>query len=170
LDVTLTKEAGRAAALLKATNRHVVFAESCTAGLVSSQLASFPGISQFHCGSLVTYRNRSKQDWLFVPAELLDDPGPVSDVVACAMATGALRRTHEADMAISVTGHLGPNAPAGFDGIIFIGVAMRRSTTSKRPPYASRHRLITTTRHQRQREAARLVLTTLCDVLEAADA
>lgn len=162
----LAVEARRAAELLKRTSQRVVFAESCTAGLVSAQLASVAGISEFHCGSLVTYRNRSKQDWLSVPATLLADPGPVSEIVAGSMAEGALQRTREAGIAVSVTGHLGPDAPPRLDGLVFIGAAIRTATSVEPRTSVTRHRLKTSTRYQRQREAACLVFHELCRVLE----
>ncbi len=164
----LAQEARCVARLLKTSHQRVVFAESCTAGLVSAQLATVSGISDVHCGSFVTYRNQSKRDWLLVPAGLLRDPGPVSEIVAIKMADGALTRTREADIAVSITGHLGPNAPRRHDGVVFIGVAIRTSASSKpKIEEVSRHRLKTTTRHERQREAAGLVFATLSRVLES---
>ncbi|HET6424444.1 MAG TPA: CinA family protein [Planctomycetaceae bacterium] len=103
----------------------IVFAESCTAGLASATLARIPGISEQHCGSAVVYRLDTKHEWLGVSRGLLEDPGPVSKEVAEAMATGVLKKTPEADIAAAITGHLGPNAPAGQDGLIWMAVASR---------------------------------------------
>src|SRR5262245_51227238 len=94
---------------LQHLNRKVVFGESCTAGLVSAMLARVPGISNHLCGSAVTYRSETKAAWLKISKRLLESPGPVSDRVAREMAQQVLRRTPEADLAISITGHLGPN-------------------------------------------------------------
>ena len=87
----LMAAAQRLAAALRETNCRVVFAESCTAGLIPATLAAFPGISEYLCGSKVVYRNLSKQDWLGVSEQDLLDPGPVSETVAQQMAQGALR-------------------------------------------------------------------------------
>ena len=163
----LANDARLVARLLKTLQRRVVFAESCTAGLVSAQLAAVPGISEYHCGSLVTYRNRSKQDWLSVPGKSLDDPGPVSAVVASAMASGALKRTREADVAVSVTGHLGPHAPQKLDGLIFIAVAIKTTGTRQPRIAVKRFRLQTPTRYSRSREAAHLVFSELAAALES---
>jgi PncC family amidohydrolase len=165
----LAEKAGRVAQLLKSSDQRVVFAESCTAGLVSAQLGTVPGISDVHCGSFVTYRNRSKQDWLSVPAGLLRDPGPVSEIVANNMAVGALKETPEAEIAVSVTGHLGPNAPKRQDGLVYIGVAIRASDASKPSIAVSRHRLKSPTRYERQREAAGLVFDALSSLLLKGD-
>ncbi len=113
--------------LLKRTNTRIVFAESCTAGLVSATLGRVPGISEFHCGSAVVYRLDTKTRWLGISEAMLSDPGPVSDEVAKAMALGVLERTPEANLAASITGHLGPNAPADQDGLVYIGIARRTS-------------------------------------------
>ncbi len=115
----------RIAALLKQQNLKVVFAESCTGGLVAGALTQVPGISDHHCGGVVVYRNATKRAYLGIPARLLKDPGPVSEVVAREMAARVLGLTPEADIAASVTGHLGPGAPPELDGVVFIAVALR---------------------------------------------
>ena len=66
--------------------------------------------------------------WLGIPEAMLQNPGPVSREVACAMATGVLERTPEADYSVAITGHLGPNAPAEQDGLIWIAAAHRTSS------------------------------------------
>jgi len=115
---------------LESLNCRIVFAESCTAGLVSATLSRIPGISAWHCGSAVTYRNDSKHQWLGIPIEWLEPPGPgpVSEPVARAMALGVLEMTPEAHLSVSVTGHLGPHAPADQDGLVWIAVARRDFT------------------------------------------
>jgi PncC family amidohydrolase len=150
--------------VLRQNRRKVVFAESCTGGLVSATLARIPGVSEWHCGSAVVYRLNTKHQWLGVPEALLDDPGPVSREVAEAMATGVLSRTPEADIAAAVTGHLGPHAPTEQDGLIWIAIALRESSGDPFVASANSHRLPDTSepgltiRESRQRLAARLVL------------
>jgi nicotinamide-nucleotide amidase len=119
------------AIVLRVQRSRIVFAESCTAGLVSATLARIAGVSEWHCGSAVVYRLDTKHRWLGVSEAMLQDPGPVSREVACAMATGVLERTPEANYAASITGHLGPDAPAQQDGLIWIAVAKRESSGSR---------------------------------------
>lgn len=110
----------------------IVFAESCTAGLVSATLATVPGISQWLCGSAVTYQEATKISWLGVHPQDLENFTAVSEQIAHSMAVSALRITPNADIAVAVTGHLGPNAPAELDAVIFIGTAVRtRASISK---------------------------------------
>ena len=114
---------------LAAKELRVVFAESCTAGLISASLAAVPGISAWLCGSQVTYREATKSQWLGVTSGQLERHTAVSEVVASQMVVGALNSTPEADLALSITGHFGPNAPPHQDGVVFIGIAHRSPAT-----------------------------------------
>ncbi len=115
--------------LLKRQDRKLVCAESCTAGLVAATLAGVPGASKQLCGSAVVYRNEAKIQWLGVSREILDDPayGDVCSETAIQMARGALLNTSVAAVAASVTGHLGPGAPNGLDGVVYVGWAERNT-------------------------------------------
>ena len=117
--------ARRVASLLEVNDCKIVFAESCTAGLVSAVLGRIPGISRFHCGSAVVYQLDTKTSWLGISPLTLSDPGAVSEPVAVLMATEVLARTPAAGIAVSITGHLGPHAPSDQDGLIFIAIAHR---------------------------------------------
>jgi nicotinamide-nucleotide amidase len=142
----------RIAALLKQQNLKVVFAESCTGGLVAGSLTQVPGISDYHCGGVVVYRNGTKRAYLGISAGLLKNPGPVSEVVAREMATRVLDLTPEANISAAVTGHLGPGAPAELDGVVYIAIA-RRQTGNKQQ---KRRREVTIVRYQCQSSTQRL--------------
>jgi nicotinamide-nucleotide amidase len=161
------------ASLLAKPEEKVVFAESCTAGLVAAALARVPGISQSLCGSLVTYREASKIAWLGVEPQLLSAHTAVSAQVTAAMARGALNRTVEAKWAIAVTGHLGPGAPTDLDGQIFVAVARRLPPGETGDPEGtpavvvleSQRRLTAEGRSDRQQQAAQWVLESLGNIL-----
>jgi len=111
--------------LLREQDIKVVLAESCTAGVAAAALGEVPGISQYFCGSAVAYREQTKEAWLAVAGKDLQQYSAVSEPVAAQMAKGVLAATPEADFAASITGHLGPDAPRGFDGKVFLGTAWR---------------------------------------------
>ena len=75
--MTIVSAARRVARLLRELDCKVVFAESCTGGLVSGALTRFAGISNYHCGGVVVYRNESKIAFLDIPRKLLDKVGTV---------------------------------------------------------------------------------------------
>ncbi len=159
--------ARRVSRLLDRLRLRVVFAESCTAGLVSATLAQVAGISQWLCGSAVTYREATKVAWLGVDRNDLDRYSAVSESVARQMAAGALRRTPEAAVAAAVTGHLGPDAPEELDGVVYVGLAQRRDADRSEVTQVRRITLNSTERVARQREAAACVLLELETALTA---
>ncbi|MCA9019339.1 MAG: nicotinamide-nucleotide amidohydrolase family protein [Planctomycetaceae bacterium] len=104
-------------------DQKLVLAESCTGGLVATLMTSLPGISEYFCGSAVVYRWDTKMKWLGVQQKTLDQYTDVSIETAREMALGVLHQTPEATLSASITGHLGPDAPAHQDGIVCIGLA-----------------------------------------------
>jgi len=176
MDDLLRKSAEELAGALRASSSpcRLVLAESCTGGLISMVLTAIPGISESFCGSAVTYRNETKACWLGVSREQLADPaiGPVSEETADQMCRGVLQQTPEATLAAAVTGHLGPNAPADLDGVIYIGVAFRHDPKTR----VQQYRLQSSSefqsgtgalvREQRRNEAALLVLQSLLRVMQ----
>jgi PncC family amidohydrolase len=157
----MLRSARRLAKLLAESNHKVVFAESCTAGLVSQSLSRIPGISDWHCGGMVTYRNGTKAAYLGIDPTILKKPGPVSELVARLMAEGVLERTPEATVAASVTGHLGPNAPEKLDGVVYVAVTLRGGATQVRKLILPKDR----DRAARQRLAAEAVLKEVAEYL-----
>ena len=113
--------------LLRLSNRRLVLAESCTGGLVSAWFASIPGVSEVFCGSMVVYRNDSKTQWLGLDPQMLADPavGPVSPQASECLVKQILEKTPEADIALGITGHLGPNAPEHLDRHVFLACLLR---------------------------------------------
>ena len=103
--LSLAKEVLTAA---KSRNKRIVTAESCTGGLLTGCLTAMAGSSQvIDCG-FITYSNESKIQLLGVPSDAIKDLGAVSDVVASAMAEGALAQAN-ANIAVSITGIAGPD-------------------------------------------------------------
>jgi len=114
------------ARLLRKEKERIVFAESCTGGLLAATFTEIPGVSDLFCGSHVVYRDGSKMEWLGVKASVLKRHTAVSAEVAEEMVRGALARTPEATIAASVTGYLGPKGD--HVGKVFISVLKRGST------------------------------------------
>jgi nicotinamide-nucleotide amidase len=85
----------------------LVTAESCTGGLVSAACTELSGSSEWLDRGFVTYSNAAKTEMLGVPAAMIEAHGAVSELVARAMAEGALRHS-AAQVALSITGVAGP--------------------------------------------------------------
>lgn len=94
--------------VLRAKKWTLALAESCTGGLLSSQITKRAGVSDFYLGGIVSYANSIKEMILKVPASTLIQHGAVSEQTARAMAHGA-RESLAASCAIAITGVAGPS-------------------------------------------------------------
>lgn len=119
--------------LLLQQNATLSLAESCTGGLMASQLVALPGSSTYLHQSLVTYCNASKQALLNVPATTIEQYGAVSIETAEAMASGA-RLILDSDYALSTSGIAGPDG--GSDdkpvGTVTVALASKSHCWSQR--------------------------------------
>lgn len=95
------------AAALQARGWMLATAESCTGGLIAAACTELPGSSVWFERGFVTYSNEAKTELLGVDAELIHRHGAVSEVVARAMAFGAVRHSR-AQVSVAVTGVAGP--------------------------------------------------------------
>ena len=147
------------AALLRGQQK-VCTAESCTGGLIAKTFTDLAGSSDWFDRGFVTYSNAAKSEMLGVPATLIEDYGAVSEPVANAMASGALRYS-EADYAIAVTGVAGPGGGSEEKpvGTMWIAVASAHQAQARRHHFDDDRTAV--------REATLLVgLETLCELLE----
>ena len=109
----------------------VATAESCTGGMLAALLTDIEGAGHGFDRGFVTYSKESKRDLLGIDRELLDHNDAVSEVVARAMAEGALERS-SADIALGVTGFAGPAGPGREEGLVHFAVARRGEPTRHR--------------------------------------
>ena len=106
--------ANATARLLAYMDKHhlvLATAESCTTGLIASQLADCPGAGKCLDRAFVTYSVGAKKQMLGVSQQTLDENNLTSEAVACEMAVGALDAS-EAAVAISNTGVVDDSDPA----------------------------------------------------------
>lgn len=87
-------------------------AESCTAGLIASELASVPGSGQsIDCG-LAVYSPEAKNRYLSVSFDTIDTYGLTSEETSREMALGALNN-NDANVTVANTGIAGPEPQDG---------------------------------------------------------
>jgi nicotinamide-nucleotide amidase len=128
-DETLEVVVGR---LLKDQNQTVSTAESCTGGYIGHLLSKHAGSSSFFTGSIVSYDNRIKTEFLDVPTNILQTVGAVSKEAVEQMAV-AIRSKMKTDYGISVSGIMGPSGQTDEKplGMVWIGVANKEKVVSK---------------------------------------
>ncbi len=118
-------------------------AESATAGMVGSRLASIPGASEVFRGGFITYSADAKTILLGVDTSA----GVVSEDVALAMARGVVERL-PCDVGVAVTGSAGPEAleqPAGTMMVAVVTPLGEKARTLRLPGDRERVRTYTAT-------------------------
>lgn len=108
---------------LSQNEKKVSFAESCTGGLLSYYFTSVNGASQVLDGSLITYSNDLKDNWLAVENNVLQEYGAVSSEVVRQMSDGAMNVSH-ADYTLAISGIAGDSGGSIEKpiGTVYIGV------------------------------------------------
>ncbi len=106
----------------------IATAESCTGGMLAALLTDIEGAGHGFDRGFVTYSTESKTELLGIEPDLLERNEAVSEVVARAMAEGALSRS-TADIAIGITGFAGPAGSNHEEGLVHLALARRDAPT-----------------------------------------
>ena len=101
----------------------IAFAESCTGGMLASELTSISGASKVFSLGLVTYSNQAKISVLKVNKSIIQKYGAVSPQCCEAMVKN-LAKISKAQINVSITGIAGPNGGTKKKpvGLVYIGV------------------------------------------------
>ncbi len=101
----------------------ISFAESCTGGLLASEITSVSGASKVFELGLVTYSNQAKISVLKVNKNIIKKYGAVSPECCEAMVKN-LAKISKAQINVSITGIAGPNGGTKTKpvGLVYIGV------------------------------------------------
>ncbi len=112
---------------LEEKNEKITFAESCTGGLIASYFTKVAGSSSIFDGSVVSYANRIKSEWLGVDERVLEKFGAVSEETIQQMLLGILEISNS-DYAIAVSGIAGPSGGSETKpvGTVYIGVGDKK--------------------------------------------
>jgi nicotinamide-nucleotide amidase len=117
---------------LQARGWMLATAESCTGGMIAAACTDLSGSSNWFERGFVTYSDAAKSELLGVDPGLIAQHGAVSEVVARAMAFGAVRHAH-AQVGVAVTGVAGPTGgtPQKPVGTVWFGFQVDGQLTSE---------------------------------------
>ncbi|MDC3403929.1 CinA family protein [Candidatus Pelagibacter sp.] len=101
----------------------IAFAESCTGGMLASEITSVSGASKVFGIGLVTYSNQAKITVLKVNKSIIQKYGAVSPQCCKAMVKN-LSKISKAQINVSITGIAGPDGGTKKKpvGLVYIGV------------------------------------------------
>ena len=101
----------------------IALAESCTGGMLASEITSVSGASKVFGIGLVTYSNQAKITVLKVNKSIIQKYGAVSPQCCEAMVKN-LSKISKAQINVSITGIAGPNGGTKKKpvGLVYIGV------------------------------------------------
>jgi len=115
---------------LYASQKKISFAESCSGGLLSYYFTSHNGASKILDGSLITYSNDLKDNWLAVEHSVLEEFGAVSSEVVAQMSEGAMNVSN-ADYTLSISGIAGDTGGTEFKPVGTVYVSVRTKDAHK---------------------------------------
>ncbi|KFN40147.1 MAG: damage-inducible protein CinA [Sulfuricurvum sp. MLSB] len=109
------------------------FAESCSGGSLAHFFTAHSGSSAIFDGSLITYSNTLKANWLAVEDESLEAFGAVSAEVVLEMSEGAMNVSY-ADFALAISGVAGPTGGSDAKpvGTVYISARSKTSVHTER--------------------------------------
>ena len=109
--------------LLKKKKMDLAIAESCTGGMLSSDIISVSGSSKVFTMGLVTYSNEAKTGILQIPQKIIKKYGAVS-VQCCLAMVNNLSKISKSKVCVSVTGIAGPKGGSKLKpvGLVYIGI------------------------------------------------
>lgn len=103
-------------------NIKIATAESFTAGLIASTIASCPGASNILYGGAITYMTEAKNNFLNIPMDYIEKYGVVSKEVCKKMAFN-ISKICNTDIGIGATGNAGPGEDAGH---VFVSIFYKK--------------------------------------------
>ena len=147
------KVARAVAGKLEELDISIATAESCTGGMIASELVNIPGVSNHFSEGYVTYSEEAKERLLGVRPATLQQFSVYSAECAREMAYGA-------DIGVATTGIAGPDGGSEeFPvGLVYIAVAYKNKITTRKFIFSGdRYRI----RYAACKQAFRLVLDVL---------
>ena len=122
----------------------IAVAESCTAGLVASNITSITGSSKYFRGGIIAYQNEIKIKILGVSKEIIAKETEVNAEVVKQMASHVLLH-FGADFSIATSGYAGPSGGTIINpvGTVFIAVANQSNIVVKRYSFTGERQRVT---------------------------
>tara|TARA_B100000401_G_C52337542_1_gene499443 strand:- start:41 stop:502 length:462 start_codon:yes stop_codon:yes gene_type:complete len=129
--------------LLTKKNFKISVAESCTGGMLASQITSISGSSKVFDLGFITYSNQAKIKILKVSRNIINRYGAVSHE-CCAAMVNNLSKISKANINVSITGIAGPNGGTKQKpvGLVYIGIKKGKKSSINKYYFKGKKRKI----------------------------
>ena len=119
--------------LLKRKKLKIAIAESCTGGMLSSDITSVSGSSKVFTLGVVAYSNQSKIKVLKVSKKIIKKYGSVSEQVCKAMVKN-VSKIAKTNISVSITGKAGPSGGTKIKpvGLVYVGIKIGNKVEIKK--------------------------------------
>ena len=127
--------------LLKKKKLKIAFAESCTGGMLSSNITSINGSSKVFTMGLISYSNQAKTSLLKVPKKVIQKHGAVS-IQCCLSMVNNLSKISKSHVCVSITGIAGPSGGTKQKpvGLVYIGIKNGKKVVINKCQFKNRGR------------------------------
>ena len=100
---------------------------------MANRITNVPGSSDYFERGVVSYSNKSKEEFLGVPSSLIESKGAVSAEVVESMAEG-VRILSNAELGIAISGIAGPGGGSADKpvGTVYVGISSKQGGTFSR--------------------------------------
>ena len=128
--------------LIKRKRMKLAIAESCTGGMLSSDITSVSGSSKIFTMGLVTYSNQAKKNILKVPQKIIKKYGAVS-VQCCLAMVNNLSKISKSKVCVSITGVAGPKGGSKQKpvGLVYIGIKIGKKVIINKSNFKNKGRV-----------------------------
>ena len=120
----------------------ISFAESCSGGLLASEITKVSGASKIFTIGLITYSNNTKINFLKINKRIIQKYGAVSSECCAAMADG-LSKISKANLNVAITGIAGPKGGSKLKpiGLVYIGIKKSKKIIVIKNLFRSKNRV-----------------------------
>ncbi len=128
--------------LLYRKKMKIAVAESCTGGMLASNITSVSGSSKVFTMGLVAYSNQAKTYLLKVPNKIINKYGSVS-VQCCLAMVNNLSKISKSKVCVSITGIAGPKGGSRQKpvGLVYIGIRIGKKVVINKCNFKKRGRI-----------------------------
>ena len=128
--------------LLYRKKMKIAVAESCTGGMLASNITSVSGSSKVFTMGLVVYSNQAKTHLLKVPNKIINKYGSVS-VQCCLAMVNNLSKISKSKVCVSITGIAGPKGGSRQKpvGLVYIGIRIGKKVVINKCNFKKRGRI-----------------------------